>query len=183
MEEYGKGTKAKNIHLQHVHCNESNRVWITAIIWQLLDAGWRKGLLTSDISSRRIKILLMIDKLLVWAKMSKQYLLFIAVIPFLMVSSASAVYAQQEVEPISGPILQALTTFFNNIAEASPRVIAVVILLLIGLGAGKGVGRGVENLSRKILQKTHLETVSSHEVIMEITGKHLDSPTSYCRNC
>ncbi len=138
---------------------------------------YEKHLFTSDIASEHTYISLVSNPSRAGPDMWKNSLWIWTIVSLLAISSYNAVYAQEEgIEPISGPIIEAITTFFNNLAESAPKVMAAAILLAIGYGAGKAAGKGVENLSRKVLRKANLEKVSAGQVLEQVTGKDVDSP-------
>ncbi|MGH9909950.1 MAG: mechanosensitive ion channel family protein, partial [Nitrososphaerales archaeon] len=66
----------------------------------------------------------------------------ILVVAILLAATGSLVaYGQQnQAKDIAAPLTQALTTFWNTLAESATRVIAASILLLIGLAVGKVIG-------------------------------------------
>ncbi len=111
--------------------------------------------------------------------MSKLRSAFVLII-VLAIITGNVAYAQdqafEQIEPITIPITEALTTFLNRLAESTPNVIAAVILLTIGLVAGKAIGRIVKKVASKILEKTQLEKGTSDLNIEEIAGKRVDSP-------
>lgn len=107
--------------------------------------------------------------------MSKQFVL-ISLALLLTTSGSTLAYGQEtDLEEISVPIMEALVTFLNNLAEALPKVFAAAILLAIGFGAGKAAGKAAEKLSRKVLKASEVEKVSGSQAVEEITAKQ-ESP-------
>ena len=107
--------------------------------------------------------------------MLRQYSVILAAIGLIITGSAVAYAQQGEMESISTPIREALTTFYSSIAAAAPRVIAASILLLIGFIAGKVVGRVVENIAKKILQRTTERSGTDITVVENIAGTEIRS--------
>ncbi len=64
---------------------------------------------------------------------------------------------QTPVEDIYTPTVEALSEFGKGIADWTPKIFAVSILLIIGLVIGKVAGKITEKAASKILSKTSLE--------------------------
>ena len=73
----------------------------------------------------------------------------------LLAFTVPAAFAQEDfLKGIYAPTSDALNAFAINVANSIPKVIAAVILLIIGFATGKIVGRVVTKAAKNILQKT-----------------------------
>ncbi len=88
-----------------------------------------------------------------------------------LASSAPLAQAQEiSAEDIYEPGLEALKAFVTEIAEATPKIMAAVILLIIGLIAGKVIGKVVQKTAATILKKTSLKS-AGEDVLSQATDQ------------
>jgi len=80
-------------------------------------------------------------------------------------------YAQENpVGFLYEPGIEALTAFATVVAESAPKVIAAVILLIIGFIAGKIIGRVIEKSASTLLQKVTKNNNNSDDVVTKTTS-------------
>ena len=99
---------------------------------------------------------------------------FTLLVAFFSISGISeqTAFAQEDsAEFLYEPVIEGLTAFATGIAESAPKIIAAVILLIIGLFAGKVIGRVVEKSASKLLHQLHKnEPETSDNVVTQTTS-------------
>lgn len=78
-------------------------------------------------------------------------LLLVFTFVLMMSGSLNFVFAQESSEMIN--TFDALNAFLINIADATPRIIGAIILMVIGIIVGKVIGKAVESKTFAILQR------------------------------
>ncbi len=94
----------------------------------------------------------------------------------LMISGTGFAFAQElrDVSQFYTPATEGLITFATNVAESIPKIVAAVLLLIIGYIVGKLGGRAVEKAATKILQKVDSQNDAEIE-IKELSTNKLNS--------
>ena len=99
-----------------------------------------------------------------------------SVIFMLIISTSGLVFAQEfgGADQFYTPATEGLIAFATNVAESIPKIVAAVILLIIGFFAGKIVYRAVEKAATRILQKVDAQNDAEVE-IKELSTNKLNS--------